>query len=159
MASGGSTGRPKLIEAGGDSRFPPRAGYPLGAQEGDVNLISVPLSHNTGFTTFAVGLVQGHHLVLMPRFEPREFLSLVTEHRVTFLATVPTIMQRLLPVYRADPDAYDLSSIRRFWHLAAPCPPAIKQAWIDLVGSRSGLGTVRRHRTSGADVHLGAISG
>ena len=134
MASGGSTGRPKLIEAGGDSRFPPRAGYPLGAQEGDVNLISVPLSHNTGFTTFAVGLVQGHHLVLMPRFEPREFLSLVTEHRVTFLATVPTIMQRLLPVYRADPDAYDLSSIRRFWHLAAPCPPAIKQAWIDLVG-------------------------
>jgi bile acid-coenzyme A ligase len=37
-------------------------------------------------------------------------------------------------VYRADPDAYDLSSIRRFWHLAAPCPPAIKEAWIELVG-------------------------
>jgi bile acid-coenzyme A ligase len=53
---------------------------------------------------------------------------------VTFLATVPTIMQRLLPVYRADPDAYDLSSIRRFWHLASACPPAIKQAWIDILG-------------------------
>jgi bile acid-coenzyme A ligase len=134
MASGGSTGRPKLIEAGGDSRLPAAAGYPLGAQEGDVNLISVPLSHNTGFTTFAIGLVQGHHLVLMPRFEPHEFLKLVTAHRVTFLATVPTIMQRLLPVYRADPDAYDLSSIRRFWHLASACPPTVKQAWIDLLG-------------------------
>jgi bile acid-coenzyme A ligase len=134
MGSGGSTGRPKLIEAGGDSRIPAAAGYPLGAQEGDVNLLSVPLSHNTGFTTFAVGLVQGHHLVLMPRFDPHEFLRLVTQHRVTFLATVPTIMQRLLPVYRADPDAYDLSSIRRFWHLASACPPAIKQAWIDLLG-------------------------
>jgi bile acid-coenzyme A ligase len=134
MASGGSTGRPKLIEAGGDSRFPPRAGYPLGAQPGDVHLISVPLSHNTGFTNFAIGLVQGHHLVLMPRFDPHEFLALVTRHRVTYLATVPTIMQRLLPVYRSNPDAYDLSSIRRFWHLAAPCPPAIKQAWIDIVG-------------------------
>lgn len=134
MASGGSTGRPKLIEAGNDGRFPPAAGYPLGAQPGDVNLISVPLSHNTGFTTFAIGLVQGHHLVLMPRFDPHEFLRLVTEHRVTFLATVPTIMQRLLPVYRADPDAYELSSIRRFWHLAAPCPPAVKQAWIDILG-------------------------
>ena len=43
-------------------------------------------------------------------------------------------MQRLLPVYRANPEAYDLSSIRRFWHLAAPCPPVIKQAWIDLLG-------------------------
>ena len=134
MASGGSTGRPKLIEGGGDSRLPPAAGYPLGAQQGDVNLISVPLSHNTGFSTFAVGLVQGHHLVLMPRFEPHEFLRLITEHHVTFLATVPTIMQRLLPVYRANPDAYDLSSIMRFWHLATTCPPAIKQAWIDLLG-------------------------
>ncbi|HEX4586897.1 MAG TPA: AMP-binding protein [Mycobacterium sp.] len=134
MASGGSTGRPKLIEAGNDSRLPAAAGYPLGAQEGDTQLISVPLTHNTGFTTFAIGLIQGHHLVLMPRFEPREFLELVTRHRVTFLATVPTIMQRVLPVYRADPDAYDLSSIRRFWHLASACPPAVKQAWIDLLG-------------------------
>ncbi len=134
MASGGSTGRPKLIEAGNDSRVPPVIGAPLGAQPGDVTLISVPLSHNTGFTTFAVGLLQGHHLVVMPRFDPHEFLRLVTEHRVTFLTTVPTIMQRLLPVYRADPDAYDLSSIRRFWHLAAPCPPAVKQAWIELLG-------------------------
>ncbi|OBG24136.1 AMP-dependent synthetase [Mycolicibacterium celeriflavum] len=134
MASGGSTGRPKLIESGGDGRFPPAAGYPLGAQEGDVNLLSVPLSHNTGFTTFAIGLVQGHHLVLMPRFEPHEFLRLVAEHRVTFLTTVPTIMQRLLPIYRANPDAYDLSSIRRFWHVASVCPPAVKQEWIDILG-------------------------
>jgi len=46
-------------------------------------------------------------------------------------------MQRLLPVYRANPDVYDLSSIRRFWHLGAPCPPAIKRAWIDLVGAEA----------------------
>jgi bile acid-coenzyme A ligase len=44
-------------------------------------------------------------------------------------------MQRTLPVYHADPDSYDLSSLRRFWHLGAPCPPAIKQAWIDLLGA------------------------
>lgn len=134
MTSGGSTGRPKLIEAGGDSRVPARIGDPLGARPGDVTLVSVPLSHNTGFTTAAIGLLQGHHLVLMPRFEATEFLRLVAEHRVTFLTTVPTVMQRLLPVYRADPAAYDLSSIRRFWHLGAPCPPAVKLAWIDILG-------------------------
>lgn len=134
MTSGGSTGRPKLIEAGGDSRIPPAIGYPLGAQEGDVNLLSVPLSHNTGFTTATVGLLQGHHLVVMPRFDPHAFLGLIAEHRVTFLATVPTVMQRLLPIYRADPDAYDLSSIRRFWHLGAPCPPVVKTAWIEILG-------------------------
>ncbi|MGV0744018.1 AMP-binding protein [Mycolicibacterium sp. XJ870] len=134
MASGGSTGRPKLIEAGGDSRVPALIGAPLGAQDDDVTLMSVPMSHNTGFTTFAIALLMGQHLVLMPRFEPAEFLRLVTEHRVSFLTTVPTIMQRLLPVYRADPGSYDLSSIRRLWHVGAPCPPAVKQAWIDLLG-------------------------
>ncbi|HEY9303560.1 MAG TPA: AMP-binding protein [Mycobacterium sp.] len=134
MGSGGSTGRPKLIEAGGDSRIPAAIGYPLGAQEGDTTLVPVPLSHNTGFTTATMALLMGHHLILMSRFDPEQFLRLITDNRVTFLTTVPTIMQRVLPVYRADPQAYDLSSIRRFWHLGAPCPPAIKQAWIDLLG-------------------------
>jgi bile acid-coenzyme A ligase len=134
LASGGSTGRPKLIEAGGDSRIPPAIGYPLGAQEGDTTLVPVPLTHNTGMTTAAIALLMRHHLLLMSRFDPHEFLRLITNHRVTFLTTVPTIMQRVLPVYHANPDSYDLSSIRRFWHLGAPCPPAIKQAWIDLLG-------------------------
>jgi bile acid-coenzyme A ligase len=135
LGSGGSTGRPKLIEAGGDGRFPGAlAGQPMGAQEGDTQLVAVPLSHNTGMTTATIGLLMRQHLVLMPRFDAAEFLRLVGEHRVDFIAAVPTMMQRLLPIYRADPDAYDLSSIRRFWHVGAPCPPAVKQAWIDLLG-------------------------
>ncbi len=133
MGSGGSTGRPKLIESGGDSRIPAVIGYPLGAQQGDTTLVPIPLSHNTGFTTATIALLMRHHLVLMSRFDPHRFLRLITDHRVTFLTTVPTIMQRALPVYHADAKAYDLSSIRRFWHMGAPCPPAIKQAWIELL--------------------------
>ena len=135
LGSGGSTGRPKLIEAGGDGRFPGAfAGLGMGAQEGDTQLIAVPLSHNTGMTIATIGLLMRQHLVLMPRFDAATFLRLVTEHRVDFMAVVPTIMQRLLPVYRANPDAYNLSSIRRLWHVGAPCPPAVKEAWIDLLG-------------------------
>ena len=135
MASGGSTGRPKLIEVGGDSRYPGTLfGQALGAQEGDVSLLSVPMSHNTGMISATVALLMRHHLVVMPRFDPHEFLRLITEHRVNYLATVPTIMHRVLPAYHGDPGAYDLSSIRRLWHVGAPCPPSVKQAWIDLVG-------------------------
>jgi bile acid-coenzyme A ligase len=133
MASGGSTGRPKLIEVGGDSRLPPMFGYALGAQEGDTTLVPVPLTHNTGFSTATIALLLRNHLVLMSRFDPHEFLRLITEHRPQLVITVPTMMQRALPVYRADPSSYDLSSIRRFWHLGAPCPPAIKEAWIELL--------------------------
>lgn len=135
MASGGSTGRPKLIEAGGDGRY---QGTVVAAMMGnlptDTQLVSVPLSHNTGFTSATTALATGQHLVLMSRFDPAEFLHLITEYRVNYLATVPTIMQRLLPVYRTDPQRYDLSSVTRWWHLAAPCPPNIKEAWIEILG-------------------------
>jgi bile acid-coenzyme A ligase len=80
MASGGSTGRPKLIEVGGDSRVPPTLGYAMGAQEGDTALVPVPLTHNTGFTAAAIALLLSNHLVLMSRFEPHEFLRLITDH-------------------------------------------------------------------------------
>ncbi len=135
MASGGSTGRPKLIEAGIDGRYQGAVvAAMMGNQPTDTQLVSVPLSHNTGFTSATTALATGQHLVLMSRFDPQEFLRLITEHRVNYLATVPTIMQRLLPVYRSDPAAYDLSSITRWWHLAAPCPPNIKEAWIEILG-------------------------
>ncbi len=135
MASGGSTGRPKLIEAGGPGRIPAELlAMSMGNEPTDTQLVPVPLSHNTGFTSATIALLTGQHLVLMRRFDPELFLRLIGEHRVNYLATVPTIMQRLLPVYHADPGAYDLSSLRRMWHLAAPCPPNIKAAWIDLLG-------------------------
>jgi bile acid-coenzyme A ligase len=133
MASGGSTGRPKLIEAGGNGRYNGAAvAAMMGNSPDDTQLVSVPLSHNTGFTSATTALATGQHLVLMSRFDPAEFLSLIEKYRVNYLATVPTIMQRLLPVYREG--NYDVSSITRWWHLAAPCPPTVKEAWIDILG-------------------------
>ena len=47
---------------------------------------------------------------------------------------VPTMMKRIL---RLDDDVrlgYDLSSLRIVWHLAEPCPPWLKEAWIDWLG-------------------------
>src|SRR5262249_52434932 len=112
----------------------PESGFALGAQEGDTTLVPVPLSHNTGLTIAAIGLLLGHHLVLMSRFDAGEFLRVINDLRVDFVVTVPTIMQRTLPSYHADPRAHDLSSVRRLWPVGAPGPPAVKQAWIDLLG-------------------------
>ncbi|WP_431234678.1 AMP-binding protein [Mycolicibacterium psychrotolerans] len=135
IASGGSTGRPKLIEAGGDSRYPADlVAMGMGNEPTDTQLVPVPLSHNTGFTSATIALATGQHLVLLPRFDPERFLRVITDYKVNYLTTVPTIMQRLLPVYHANPDSYDLSSLRRLWHVAAACPPNVKQAWIDLLG-------------------------
>jgi bile acid-coenzyme A ligase len=45
---------------------------------------------------------------------------------------VPTMMLRIwrLP----DRESYDLSSLQVVWHMAAPCPPWLKEAWITWLG-------------------------
>ena len=137
MGSGGSTGRPKLIEAGGDSRLPRGVrGTAAGrARRATPRWLPVPLTHNTGFTTATIALLMRNHLVLMSRFDAARVPP--ADHR----ASPPASSSRCRPSCSGRcrsigpiPASYDLSSIRRFWHLGAPCPPAIKQAWIDLLG-------------------------
>ncbi|MDQ6526897.1 AMP-binding protein [Nocardioides sp. LHD-245] len=135
MPSGGSTGRSKLIEVNQDSRIDPAGASALFTlRENGTQLVTGPLSHNTGLSMTVVGLLLGQHIVLMSRFDPEQCLRLIGDHRVEFTATVPTVMRRLLPVYQADPGAYDLSSLEYLWHTAEPCPPAVKQAWIEILG-------------------------
>jgi bile acid-coenzyme A ligase len=134
--SGGSTGVPKLILAGSSSSIPRDTGKAFFLEEGDTQLITGPLYHNTGLTLSALGLLLGHHLVVMPKFDPAEALRLIRRHRVTFVSTVPTMLHRMLDVIDKDPTTADFSSIRIMWHMAAPCPEWLKERWIDLVGAQ-----------------------
>ena len=132
--SGGSTGTPKLILAGqrgivdeyGISfwRFGPD----------DVALMPGPLYHNGPFASAFTAMMAGCHLVLMPRFDAEGVLREVERHCATWLYLVPTMMTR---IWRLPPETrarYDVSSLRTVWHLAAPCPQWLKEAWIEWLG-------------------------
>lgn len=45
------------------------------------------------------------------------------------------MMLRILRVLQEDPDRYDLGSLQSVWHMAAPCPAWLKEAWIELIGA------------------------
>jgi len=132
--SGGSTGRPKLILSGSPGVFAPPEGGGGGYRTSgeDTMLMPGPLYHNGPFTSSFAGLNQGAHLVVMPRFDAEETLRWIERHKATWLYLVPTMMGRIwrLP----DRVRYDVSSLRTVWHLAAPCPPWLKEAWIDWLG-------------------------
>jgi bile acid-coenzyme A ligase len=132
--SGGSTGRPKLIVSGSPAAGPPGAGAMFGMQPGDVQLVPGPLYHNAPFGLSTSGLQMGHHLVVLPKFDATAALEAIDRHRVTWVNLVPTMMSRMLRVLEEDRDRFDLSSLRAVWHMAAPCPPWLKEAWIELLG-------------------------
>ena len=47
---------------------------------------------------------------------------------------VPTMMKRIWRLPEEVRDSYDLTSLVYVWHLAEPCPPWLKEVWIDWLG-------------------------
>lgn len=132
--SGGSTGRPKLIVSGDPARFDTDAPAPLGIAPDGCMLVPGPLYHNGPAVWACQAWLQGNHVVVLERFDAEGVLAAIETHRVDVAYLVPTMMKRIL---RLDDDvrlAYDLSSLRIVWHLAEPCPPWLKEAWIDWLG-------------------------
>jgi long-chain acyl-CoA synthetase len=76
----------------------------------------------------------GGVLVLMPRFEPEEFLRLVARERIDTVFMVPTMFIRLMKLPDSVRRKYDISSLSHVIHAAAPCPADVKRAMIDWWG-------------------------
>jgi bile acid-coenzyme A ligase len=132
--SGGSTGRPKLIVAG-----QPGVASPLMAEfwqisRDDIVLMPGPLYHNGPFVTVFPALMIGTRVAIMPKFDAEATLREIERHRATWIYLVPTMMSR---IWRLPPEVrarYDVSSLKTVWHLAAPCPPWLKEEWIAWLG-------------------------
>ncbi|HUO11661.1 MAG TPA: AMP-binding protein, partial [Caulobacteraceae bacterium] len=93
-----------------------------------------PLYHNAPFTQTHRALFRGDTVVGMARFDPEETLRLIAEHRARWINMVPTMMLRIWRLPHDVRIRYDLSSLTHVWHMAAPMPPWLKEAWIDWLG-------------------------
>jgi bile acid-coenzyme A ligase len=130
----GSTGVPKVVRASAPATLDPDKPVASFLPRTAVQLISGPLWHSASFTYAFRGLVTGHRLVIMPKFDERRVLDTVGQHRITWMLLSPTMIHRLLrlpPEYR---DSADVSSIDSILHMGAPCPPAHKHALINWLG-------------------------
>ena len=134
--SGGSTGRPKLIVATQPATWEAIGGFAtlLRIPQNGVHLVTGPLYHNGPFMTSALALLQGNHVVVMPRFDAAGALALIEQHRVDWMYAVPTMMHRIWRLPEDERKRYDLSSLLVLFHMAAPCPMWLKESWIEWLG-------------------------
>lgn len=134
MTSGGSTGRPKVIVDAMPARWDPQEGFLL-QRPGDVILNPGPLYHNAPFHCISMGMFVGATIVEMGRFDALRALQLIEAHKVNWVTMVPTMMHRIWQLGPKVLSAYSLPSLRMMLHMAAPCAPWLKQAWIDWLGA------------------------
>jgi len=81
-----------------------------------------------------IALFRGNHVCITTRFEAEETLSLIEQQHIAIVYMVPTMMQRIWKLPESIRTQYDLSCLETLWHLAAPCPEWLKQAFIDWLG-------------------------
>jgi long-chain acyl-CoA synthetase len=128
--SSGTTGTPKGIDQPHGMRFMHIRRAALFGYDGDaVTLVSTPLYSNTTLVSVFPALAGGGRLVLMKKFDAREFLRLAQAHRATHAMLVPVQYSRIMAL--PDFDAFDLASFRMKFSTSAPFGGALKRDILD----------------------------
>lgn len=117
LYTSGTTGRPKGAELSHSNQLMNAltCNRLFGSQPGeDTHLVTLPLFHTFGATVnLNAGFSMGATLVLMPRFDARQALELMTAHQVTVFAGVPTMWWGLLHALDEVPGATAITKTLR----------------------------------------------
>jgi fatty-acyl-CoA synthase len=135
--SAGSTGRPKGIRrplSGARATLSTPVFEALGVTEDSVYLSPAPIYHTAPAMWTMAAQAVGATTVVMERFDAEQALESIERHGVTHAQFVPSMFVRMLRLPEQARRRYDLSSLQRVVHAAAPCPPEIKRQMIDWWG-------------------------
>ncbi len=139
--SSGTTGRPKGIMRELSRRSPaetPPLLTPLldaiGLGRDAVYLNPAPLYHTAPSYWSMSAQALGASVVVMERFDPLAALEAIERFRVTHAQFVPAMFVRMLKLPRGVRESFDVTSLQRLVHAAAPCPVEIKRQMIDWWG-------------------------
>ena len=134
--SSGTTGRPKGIKRP-LPHLPPSQAPGLmtalvsaWASPDGVYLSPAPLYHTAPSVWSMAFQAAGIPVVVMQRFDAEGALDAIARHGVTHGQFVPAMFTRMLKLPEAVRDSYDVSSLQRVMHAAAPCPVEIKKQMI-----------------------------
>jgi fatty-acyl-CoA synthase len=106
----------------------------LGITGDAVYLNPAPLYHTApSFWSMAVQR-GGGTTVVMEKFDPQEALICIERYQITHAQFVPAMFVRMLKLPKNVRNGYDVSSLQRVVHAAAPCPVEIKKQMIDWFG-------------------------
>lgn len=133
LASGGSTGAPKLIVAMNPGEYDPDAHAAIFRARRAV-IVSGPLYHAVPFSAAWQGLFGGALVVLLPRFDASRCLEQIEHYRVDRAHLVPTMMLRIWRLPEPERKSRDLSSLEFVMTGGAPCPAWLMREWIEWLG-------------------------
>ena len=138
--SSGTTGRPKGIKRE-LPHLPPSEAPGLMTMlvsfwmnPDGVYLSPAPLYHTAPSVWSMTMQAAGITVVVMEKFDAEGTLDAIQRHQITHGQFVPVMFTRMLKLPETVRNSYDVSSLQRIMHAAAPCPVEVKKQMIDWWG-------------------------
>lgn len=120
LYTSGSTGRPKGVELSHRSQIWALESRSSGAQAPDERaMIAQPLFHMNGLFSLKTVFANNASTIMMPSFDDRAYIRLLSDYGVTMVTAVPTMFARLLR-HEDLMEAGDFSKLTRLMLGSAP---------------------------------------
>lgn len=159
LYSSGTTGTPKGIEHSyaARARIASYSAQNLGIDRRSVTLIATAMYTNGTWMTLLPTLTMGGTTVVMERFDPGEFISLVERYAVTTTFLVPTMLAQILD--HPDYAASRLAALDTIFCSGSPLPAAMRRRVlaetalevVEAYGLTEGFSTMVRLRETPED--------
>jgi fatty-acyl-CoA synthase len=136
LLTSGTTGTPKgapradpkgfLIPGGVLERMPMKAS--------ETTVMGPPLFHGTGLLLGLLTISLGSTLVLRTKFDPKQMLADIAEHKASTICVVPVMLQRIVELGDETVGEYDVSSLRCAFTAGSQLPAAVSAKVTELLG-------------------------
>ena len=134
----GTTGKPKGVVRGPtDPDLLGALVMEIGFRPDDVYLTTGPLYHSGPQSFMLIVQQLGGTVIVQNRFDPRRWLELVEQHRVTTTFSAPTPIRRVVDLSADVIEGFDTSSMQRLVANAAPWPFDLKRRYVEAFGEGS----------------------
>jgi fatty-acyl-CoA synthase/long-chain acyl-CoA synthetase len=129
----GTTGKPKGALRRGTAGTEQGAALValIGYTPDDVYIPTGPLYHSGPSGFMAIAQVLGQTIILQRKFNPEDWLRLVTKHKVTSTFSAPTPIRMICSLPAEVKAKYDTSSMKRMIANAAPWSYALKLMYLE----------------------------
>lgn len=134
-ASGGSTGKPKLIKQNipcGHNDASIGAWFKISGMDfNQTQLVAGPLFHGAPHIAAMNGLFSGGTLVLPSSLCPEHLLKCIVKYHVKFIQMVPTLMHRILKMPGLRKESF--AGLDALCHTGGVCSEWLKRAWLEII--------------------------
>jgi fatty-acyl-CoA synthase len=136
LLTSGTTGTPKGAPRADPKGFAIPGGVldRMPMRSGEATVMGPPLFHGTGLLLALLAISVGNKLVLRTKFDPKQMLADINDHKASTICVVPVMLQRMVELGPEVIGEYDTSSLKCAFTAGSQLPAQVSKQVSELIG-------------------------